>query len=142
MIKIAIRSISMTYRTASHFLSLLLFVCLFLSSFLSFFLSLIFPSINSFHSFMVSIIEEGILKYGIGTRRQVCVLLDRSTYLRSGIKKKEDMSAIPNLVKLFQHLYVTIIVRFVYYENVVDFHYNSFCSPLVQSYLLFIFIYN
>ena len=59
---------------------------------------------------MVSIIEEGIRKYGIGTSRQVCVLLDRSTYLRSGIKKKEDMSAIPNLVKLFQHLYVTIIV--------------------------------
>ena len=59
---------------------------------------------------MVSVIEEGISKYGIGTSRQVCVLLDRSTYLRAGVKKKEDMSVIPNLVKLFQHLYSTIIV--------------------------------
>ena len=59
---------------------------------------------------MVSVIEEGIRKYGVGTSRQVCVLLDRSTYLRAGVKKKEDMSVIPNLVKLFQHLYSTITV--------------------------------
>jgi hypothetical protein len=65
---------------------------------------------SSTFSFMVSVIEEGIRKYGVGTSRQVCVLLDRSTYLRSGVKKKEDMSVIPNLVKLFQHLYSTIIV--------------------------------
>jgi hypothetical protein len=66
--------------------------------------------LSSILSFMVSVIEEGISKYGIGTSRQVCVLLDRSPYLKSGVKKKEDMSVIPNLVKLFQHLYSTIIV--------------------------------
>ena len=63
-----------------------------------------------FFSFMVSIIEEGIRKYGVGTDRRVCVLLDRSTFLKAGVKKKEDLSVIPNLVKLFQHLYSTIIV--------------------------------
>lgn len=61
---------------------------------------------------MVSIIEEGIRKYGVGTDRRVCVLLDRSTFLKAGVKKKEDLSVIPNLVKLFQHLYSTIIVSY------------------------------
>jgi hypothetical protein len=61
---------------------------------------------------MVYLIEKGIQKYGIGTHRQVCVILDRGTYLKKGqkTKKKEDMSVIPNLVKLFQTLYSTINV--------------------------------
>jgi hypothetical protein len=61
-----------------------------------------------FTSFMVYMLEIGIKQYGLGQETQVCVILDRSTYLKRGVKKKEDMSAIPNLVKLFQHLYQTI----------------------------------
>jgi hypothetical protein len=61
-----------------------------------------------FTSFMVYMLEVGIKQYGLGQETQVCVILDRSTYLKRGIKKKEDMSAIPNLVKLFQYLYQTI----------------------------------
>ena len=87
---------------------------------------------------MVSIIEEGIRKYGIGTSRQVCVLLDRSTYLRSGIKKKEDMSAIPNLVKLFQHLYVTIIVSLFCFLILIIHYICHFGFILHKSLLCFI----
>lgn len=37
-----------------------------------------------FISFMVYLIEKGIKDYELGTKNQVCVILDRSTYLRKG----------------------------------------------------------
>jgi hypothetical protein len=67
-----------------------------------------------FTSFMVSKIEEGIQKYGVGSTRQVCVILDRGNYIKKGIKKeyKTDMGVIPNLVKLFQHLHFTLMENY------------------------------
>ena len=59
---------------------------------------------------MVSLIEQGRKKYGVAVNRPVCLILDRGPYERHGVPKidKMDMSVIPNLVKLFQHLYGTL----------------------------------
>ena len=65
-----------------------------------------------FTSFIVSVLEEGRAQYGVGVSRPVCMILDRGPYERNGEPKvdKMDMSVIPNLVKLFQHLYSTVMV--------------------------------
>lgn len=60
---------------------------------------------------MVSVLEEGKRRFGVGTERQMCVILDRGgTVARGGKPKieKRDFSAIPNLVILFRHLFSTL----------------------------------
>jgi hypothetical protein len=62
----------------------------------------------------VSVLEEGRRRFGVGTERQMCVLLDRAgTVFRNGKKKIEkfDMAVIPNLLELFRHMYSTFTVR-------------------------------
>jgi hypothetical protein len=68
-----------------------------------------------FTSFIVSVLEQGRAEYGVGVSRPVCMLMDRGPYERNGEPKvdKMDMSVIPNLVKLFQHLYSTVMVSVV-----------------------------
>ena len=63
-------------------------------------------------SFIVSLLEQGRKRYGVGVSRPVCLILDRGPYERDGEPKvdKMDMSVIPNLVKVFQHLYGTVMV--------------------------------
>ena len=67
-----------------------------------------------FTSFFVSMLEQGREKYGVGVSRPVCIILDRGPYERHGEAKidKMDMSVIPNLVKLFQLMYSTIIANY------------------------------
>jgi hypothetical protein len=65
-------------------------------------------------SFLVHLLEKGKHLYGVGTERQMCVLLDRAgTVHRNGKKKVEkfDMGVIPNLLDLFRHMYSTFTVR-------------------------------
>jgi hypothetical protein len=64
-------------------------------------------------SFLVSVLEKGKELYGVGTKRQMCVLMDRAgTVFRNGKKKIEkfDMNVIPNLVELFRHLHHVFMV--------------------------------
>ncbi|KAJ1432949.1 hypothetical protein B484DRAFT_447495 [Ochromonadaceae sp. CCMP2298] len=60
-----------------------------------------------FGSFLASVLEEGKAKYGVGTERQMCLLMDRAGVVwRNGEKKKEklDFAVVPNLVELFRHV--------------------------------------
>jgi hypothetical protein len=62
---------------------------------------------------LVHLLEKGKQLYGVGTERQMCVLLDRAgTVYRNGKKKVEkfDMGVIPNLLDLFRHMYSTFTV--------------------------------
>lgn len=73
-----------------------------------------FCPVRSLCSFLVSLLEQGKVQYGVGTERQMCVLLDRAgTVYRNGKKKIEkfDMGVIPNLLELFRHMYSTFTVR-------------------------------
>lgn len=66
-----------------------------------------------YHSFLVSVLEEGRRQYGVGIERPMCVLIDRAgTVYRNGKKKIEkfDMAVIPNLLELFRHMYSTFTV--------------------------------
>jgi hypothetical protein len=59
-------------------------------------------------------LEEGKAKYGVGTERQMCLLIDRAGVVwRDGEKKKEklDFSVVPNLVELFRHIFTQTLVR-------------------------------
>lgn len=62
----------------------------------------------------MTLLEEGRVKYGIGTTHQMCILMDRGgTVFKNGQKKldKLDMGVIPALVDVLRHLYGTIQVR-------------------------------
>jgi len=64
-----------------------------------------------FTSFMVYTLEEGRRRYGAGTERKVCLLMDRSkVVMPGGVVKKEvlDMGVVPKLVELFTLLYSTL----------------------------------
>lgn len=70
--------------------------------------------VDSFISFVVSVLEQGKVLYGVGQDRQLCLLLDRGgTIKRNGSRKLEklDMSVIPNLIELFRHLATVLVVR-------------------------------
>ena len=65
------------------------------------------------NSYIVSVLEEGKRLYDVGTKRQMCLLLDRGGEIwKNGKKKvdKRDLGVIPALVDLFRHLYGTIMV--------------------------------
>lgn len=68
-----------------------------------------------FVAFLVHILEKGRKLYGFGDKHQLCLLLDRSNIdfnpMPGGGTKEDkmgDMSVLPNLVKLFQHLTSTL----------------------------------
>ena len=78
-----------------------------------YFIYLYNPQFSLWHSFLVSVLEQGKALYGVGTERGMCVLMDRAgTVFRNGKKKIEkfDMSIVPNLVDLFKHVYNTLVV--------------------------------
>mmetsp|Transcript_25748 Transcript_25748/g.43196 ORF Transcript_25748/g.43196 Transcript_25748/m.43196 type:complete len:314 (+) Transcript_25748:91-1032(+) len=82
-----------------------------------------------FGSFLTNVLEQGRHLYGVGTERQMCVLMDRAgTVWRNGKQKEEklDMAVVPNLVILFRHLYSTITVRFEVFDSVNRFIIDSF----------------
>lgn len=59
-----------------------------------------------FTSFVVHMLEEGKRRYGAGSERKVCLLLDRS---KVGEKKEiPDFGVVPRLVELFTTLYSTL----------------------------------
>jgi hypothetical protein len=60
------------------------------------------------------VLERGRKLYGVGSHKQVCLILDRGPYSRpDGVVKEDkmDMSVVPNLVELFRRMYSTINVR-------------------------------
>ena len=63
-----------------------------------------------FTAFITWILEQGREKYQIGTERQVCIILDRGTFIRGGqpMPYKLDMGVIPRLLELFRTIYATI----------------------------------
>lgn len=66
---------------------------------------------QQFTNFLVLLLEEGRQKYGVGSARMACVILDRFPVVKQGtIKKQEvfDLSIIPNVVALLRSLYTTI----------------------------------
>jgi hypothetical protein len=60
---------------------------------------------------LVQILEQGRRLYGVGLRQQVCLILDRGPVAtKSGKRRNErDMSVLPSLVKLFTHVYSTVM---------------------------------
>ncbi|RYG62981.1 hypothetical protein EON64_16845, partial [archaeon] len=53
-------------------------------------------------------LEEGRRLYGVGSRQQVCVLIDRAGMVfKNGRRKvdKLDMAVVPALVELFRHMH-------------------------------------
>lgn len=64
-------------------------------------------------AYLVHLLEEGKRLYGVGTKHELCVLLDRAgTVYKNGEPKVEklDRSVIPALIELFRLLYSTILV--------------------------------
>lgn len=75
-----------------------------------------------FSAFFTSVLEKGRQLYGVGTEKQVCMILDRFPFDHpTGVTKKEDekldFSVIKNLLNLFQHLYSTLINH---YPEILD----------------------
>ena len=63
-----------------------------------------------FTNFLVLLIEEGRQKYGVGSERMACILLDRFPVITKGALKKQevfDLSIIPNIVALIRSIYTT-----------------------------------
>jgi len=70
---------------------------------------------NLFTSYMVYMLELGRRRYGAGSERKVCLLMDRSKVtLPSGEVKKEvlDFAILPRLVELFTTLYRNLYPNF------------------------------
>jgi len=70
---------------------------------------------NLFTSYMVYMLELGRRRYGAGSERKVCLLLDRSRVtLPSGEVKTEvlDFAILPRLVELFTTLYRNLYPNF------------------------------
>jgi len=64
-----------------------------------------------FESFVVDLLEQGRILYGIGTVRQVCVLIDRGgTVSINSVPKKavRDFSHLPNTIALVAQLGATV----------------------------------
>jgi len=75
-----------------------------------------------FSAFFTSVLEKGRQLYGVGTEKQVCMILDRFPFDHpTGVTKKEDekldFAIIKNLLNLFQHLYSTLINH---YPEILD----------------------
>ena len=72
-----------------------------------------------FVAFLVHVLERGRALYGFGEEHKVCLLLDRSSIAfnpmpggGAKVDKSGDMSVLPNLVKLFQHLSSTLSINY------------------------------
>eukprot|EP01041_Mallomonas_annulata_P005666 gene5666-11436_t len=63
-----------------------------------------------FTRFLVWILEKGRKTYAVGTRRQVCVILDRAPVPSLGPKEEKfEMAVITRLIELFRMLYGTVL---------------------------------
>lgn len=68
---------------------------------------------RKFTAVLVHILETGRARYGVGVTHQVCLLLDRGPVEgRRERRNERDMSVIPNLVKLFGHVYGTVMSHY------------------------------
>jgi len=65
-----------------------------------------------FTSFVVDVLERGREKYGVGTDKQVCLILDRTPVVLNGVEKvdKFDMSVVPKMADLLKHLFQVLTV--------------------------------
>lgn len=69
-----------------------------------------------FRSFIISQIEKGRKLYGVGTQRQMCVLLDRGGRVAVNGRLKSDapdMAIVPRIAELVGNLRTTLEVTFV-----------------------------
>ena len=67
-------------------------------------------------SFIISLIEKGRTLYGVGTERQMCILLDRGgTVIKNGEHKIEmlNMSILPDVVELVRTIVATLQVIYI-----------------------------
>ena len=100
--------------------------------------------IKLLNSFMVWLLEKGRKLYGVGSSKQVCVILDRGDYKRpdgvvkNGKHDKIDWFLLGKLIKLYSMLYSTInvsVVDMVCSSSLVDCScsvctYNVYCNAI------------
>ena len=80
---------------------------------------LLFTSFTLF-SFFVQLIEEGMAKYGVGSKKQVCVILDRGTWRRRRLYNTILYCTILyHTIPYFTILYYTILYYTILYYTIL-----------------------